>query len=472
MNRFAASDREVVRENGLPEELINSREKILAYSGLPADKVQMFTAHLEEYKRIQGDYRADRQIRRLRGALTELFFEVYGLVARKVLQEKNPGRLYKMFLQYGYMDEELAGKESTLILYEMANQTQPEGNYDVYNGLTWLEQIRNQEKEPSVNDFGLDYQDMFREKRKRGELREEDKASYDEDLDGRMEHEIGSLFKMGQRMCCGRLNDYFPIFHQGMVIGDLSETLVTPQKIEDSMNRVLQVDFSALHRETVYRNLEKGIRQELIMQAVEPDFILMPIFGGEGVMWQSLSGKLMNSPGRFLFPIFSSANLDELMIDAVAKFRWELSRSLSAYSLSDYQEGSLVGDYGSYIQFYRKNRDLSADAKEKIKVQINRNRNNTVEIFASDYFTWVQYESKGMLRLNKVVREILFKHCPFSQPIRDSLEKQPLFSSFIRRFENIRAKEARLLEARYAKLERSGIELDPELKDNLLYYQS
>ena len=223
MNRFAASDREVVRENGLPEELINSREKILAYSGLPADKVQMFTAHLEEYKRIQGDYRADRQIRRLRGALTELFFEVYGLVARKVLQEKNPGRLYKMFLQYGYMDEELAGKESTLILYEMANQTQPEGNYDVYNGLTWLEQIRNQEKEPSVNDFGLDYQDMFREKRKRGELREEDKASYDEDLDGRMEHEIGSLFKMGQRMCCGRLNDYFPIFHQGMVIGDLSK---------------------------------------------------------------------------------------------------------------------------------------------------------------------------------------------------------------------------------------------------------
>ena len=53
-------------------------------------------------------------------------------------------------------------------------------------------------------------------------------------------------------------------------------------KIEDSMNRVLQVDFSALHRETVYRNLEKGIRQELIMQAVEPDFILMPILRRRG----------------------------------------------------------------------------------------------------------------------------------------------------------------------------------------------
>lgn len=472
MNRFAATDGDAGWVDDLPEELTNSREKILAYSGLPTDKAQMFTAHLEEYKRIQGDYRADRQIRRLKGALTELFFEVYGLVAGKVLQEKNPGRLYKMFLQFGFIDEGLAGKENTLILYEIVNQIQPEGEYAVYNGLTWLEKIRNREKEPSVNDFGLDYQDMFREKKKRGELRDEDKASYDEDLDGRMEHEIGSLFKMGQRMCCGRLNDFFPIFHQGMVIGDLSEALVTPRKIEDSMNRVLQVDFSALHRETVYRNPEKGIRQELIMQAVKPDFILMPIFGGEGVMWQSLSGKLMNSSGRFLFPIFSSLNLDELMIDTVANFRWELSRSLSAYSLSDNQEGSLVGDYSSYIQFYKKSRDLSSEAKDKLKVQIEKKRNNTADVFASDYLTWVQYESRGMLRMNKVAREILFKHCPFSKPIRDTLEKQPLFSQFIRQFENIRAGEARLLEARYAKLQRSGIELDPELKDNLLYYKS
>lgn len=472
MNRFVATDGDTAWVNNMPEELINSREKILAYSGLPADKVQMFTAHLEEYKRIQGDYRADREIRRLKGSLTGLFFEAYGLVARKVLQEENSGRLYKMFLLFGFIDEELAGKENTLILYEIVNQIQPEGEYAVYNGLTWLGKIRNREKEPSVNDFGLDYQDMFREKKKRGELRDEDKTSYDEDLDGRMEHEIGSLFKMGQRMCCGRLNDFFPIFHQGMVIGDLSEALVTPRKIEDSMNRVLQVDFSALHRETVYRNPEKGVRQELIMQAVKPDFILMPIFGGEGVMWQSLSGKLMNSSGRFLFPIFSSLNLDELMIDTVANFRWELSRSLSAYSLSDNQEGSLVGDYSSYIQFYKKNRDLSSDAKDKLKVQIEKKRNNTADVFASDYFTWLQYESRGMLRMNKVAREILFKHCPFSKPIRDSLEKQPLFSQFIRQFENIRAREARLLEARYAKLQRSGIELDPELKDNLLYYQS
>ena len=160
------------------------------------------------------------------------------------------------------------------------------------------------------------------------------------------------------------------------------------------------------------------------------------------------------------------------MIDTVAKFRWELSRSLSAYSLSDYQEGSLVGDYSSYIQFYKKNRDLSSEAKEKLKVQIEKKRNNTAEIFASDYFTWVRYESKGMLRLNKVARQILFKHCPFSQPIRNSLEKQPLFSQFIRQYENIIARQARLLEARYSKLRRSGIELDLELKDNLLYYKS
>lgn len=208
------------------------------------------------------------------------------------------------------------------------------------------------------------------------------------------------------------------------------------------------------------------------MQAVRPDIILMPVIGTEGAMWQSLSGKLINSPGRFLFPIFSSANLDELMIETLARFRWELSRSLSAYSLSDYQEGSLAGDYSSYIQFYKKNRNLSSGAKEKLKLQIDKKHKHTPDVFASDYFTWVLYESKGMLRLNKVAREILFKHCPFSHPIRDRLEKQPLFSQFIRPFENIRARQARLLEARYAKLRRGGINLDKELEDNLLYYRS
>lgn len=472
MNRFSEPYPDVEGDNGLPEEVRNSLEKILAYSGLAPERARLFTAHLEVFKRLSDNPRADKEIRRLKGALATLFFEVYGMVARKVLEDKNPGRVYQMFLHYGFMDEGLAGVDNTLTLYEMVDQAPGEGKCSVYNGQTWLGKIISREKEPSVNDFGLDYQDVFREKKRRGEITDKDKAQYDEDLDGRIDHEIGGLFKMGQRMCCGRSSDYFPIFHRGMVTGDLSKSLVTPQRLEESLDRILQVDFSALHRETVYSNPEKGIRQELIMQAVWPDFILMPVFGAEGVMWQGLSGKLMNSPGRFLFPIFLSANLDDVMLETVAKFRWELSRALFAYTLSDSQEGALVGDYSSYIQFYKKNRDLSSDAKEKLKVQIEKKRNHTADVFASDYYAWVQYESKGLLRLNKVAREILFKHCPFSRPIRDSLEKQPLFSQFIRQFENIRARQARLLEARYAKLQRSGIELDKELEENLRYYQS
>ncbi len=326
MNRFSEPYPDVEGDNGLPEEVRNSLEKILAYSGLAPERARLFTAHLEVFKRLSDNPRADKEIRRLKGALATLFFEVYGMVARKVLEDKNPGRVYQMFLHYGFMDEGLAGVDNTLTLYEMVDQAPGEGKCSVYNGQTWLGKIISREKEPSVNDFGLDYQDVFREKKRRGEITDKDKAQYDEDLDGRIDHEIGGLFKMGQRMCCGRSSDYFPIFHRGMVTGDLSKSLVTPQRLEESLDRILQVDFSALHRETVYSNPEKGIRQELIMQAVWPDFILMPVFGAEGVMWQGLSGKLMNSPGRFLFPIFLSANLDDVMLETVAKFRWELSR--------------------------------------------------------------------------------------------------------------------------------------------------
>lgn len=48
---------------------------------------------------------------------------------------------------------------------------------------------------------------------------------------------------------------------------------------------------------------------------------------------------------------------------------------------NDIKLKSLTSEYMDYIQFYRKNHDLSDEAREKVKPQIQKGRNNSREIF-------------------------------------------------------------------------------------------
>ena len=84
-------------------------------------------------------------------------------------------------------------------------------------------------------------------------------------------------------------------------------------------------------------------------------------------------------------------------------------------SWNNIQIKSLTSEYSDYIQFYRKNRDLSEDKKEKLKMQIQKCRNNTREVFVTDYINWIRHEAKGGITLNKTVREIMATYCPFTK---------------------------------------------------------
>ncbi|NPV92861.1 MAG: hypothetical protein HPY50_19005 [Firmicutes bacterium] len=453
---------------GIPDELKNSAAKILAFSGIPEERAALLQANLRLFQNLKDKNMMDNEARRIREIVAKVFFEVYEAVLKRVIREKSRDRLPQMLLRFAYLDENLLTPEQVMALYQMTES--PAGNVglSIYDTGAWMEQVYSMEKDPSLNEYGLDYFDVFRDKKKRGELTEQDRVGYERDCDGRLQHELLNLFRLGQRICCGHVGSYFPTLHKGMIQGYLEKSLVTPERVKESLNRVLEVDFSAFHRELVYSQ-PGGIQKELIMKPVMPDFILVPTFGSRAVMWQGLTGKVRNSPGRILFPQFTSENLDNLMIDAVAKFRWDLSKSMYSYTNND-GPGSLVSDYIDYLQFYRKNRDLSDEAREKVKKQVDKYRNNTGEIFAADYHTWITYESKGLVRLNKVARKILFKHCPFSKTVREGLVNQPLYSEMITRFNTQQNKKAKLLEARYMKQVKPGTPADPELMDNLIYH--
>ena len=93
------------------------------------------------------------------------------------------------------------------------------------------------------------------------------------------------------------------------------------------------------------------------------------------------------------------------------------------------------------------------------------------EIFTTDYEQWVNHEAKGIIRLNKVSRSILFRYCPLPKPVREHLAKHPMFADLETQFRNVRAKQTRELENRYLKLSRSNTPIDEEMQENLRFYK-
>ena len=141
-------------------------------------------------------------------------------------------------------------------------------------------------------------------------------------------------------------------------------------------------------------------------------------------------------------------------------------------SWNNIQYKSLTSEYADYIQFYKKNKELSEERKEKIKQQIMKGKNSTREIFVQDYELWIKSEALGAMRLNKVAREILAMYCPFNKEIREAVETQPAFADPIARFKRDRIKKVRELELKYhAYTTKQGIALTQELLHNLSFYK-
>ena len=455
----------------LPEELKNSTIKILEYSEISEDKATCFMMNLTAFRNLRDKLATDETSRNIRNAVTDTFFEIYKAVFRKAYHLKENSRLIKMFLSYGYMDEKLLDNDQVLAIYKLTGMRNAAGEANVYYMEEWLTKIFEMGKDPSLNQFGQDYNDVFRELKKRGQVADKDKMAYDNDTDGRLTYETNNMFRTNHKLCQGQISLYFPILHRDIAPRNPIRSLVTPALIKEKLNRILEIDYSAFHREINYRDPSKGIEKELVMMSVIPDFILMPVYGSRAIMWQEIAGRVRSSPGRLLIPVFTDENLDDMLVRLVGNFRWELCRTMMGAAWNDVTQNSLTSEYTDYIQFYRKNRDLTDDAKERVKSLIVKHHNKTRDIFTSDYELWINNESKSNPRLNKVARGILFKHCPFSKELRSQMERQPMYVDIVTQMKNQRAKQAKELDNRYKHYIKANGTLDAILEKNLEFYR-
>lgn len=446
---------------------------ILEFAQTEPDESAAFLAQVESYRSLPDMTSTDAAAYKIRKQIAPLFYNIYFKVFMQAVEDEDAASpIIEMFLNFGFMDTKLAGEENTKALYDLTGRLRQFKSERVYTIFTWLKSIYFGRNEPSKNEFELDYPAYLLEQKKNGDLNEEQVKKMQNDQKEKVRFEIQNMFNSANRITYGKITTFCPILCEFDLINTIDKMAVTVERLEDELNKIRKIDFSAFYREVNFTNAANDIlSHELLMSEVLPDIILMPNAGTRAMMWQETADKRRDTRARFLFPIFTAANLEEMMIETVGRYRWEMCRKIQGVRWNDIREKSLTSEYCDYLQFYRKNRDLSADAKDKLKTAIQRAKNNYREVFVKDYQSWINYESKGSFRLNKVAREILIVYCPFAKDIRAALKVNPMYQLSIPKFERDNAKKAQRLTALYEKYQKAGGEITEELQQNLLYCQ-
>lgn len=453
-------------------QLDRSMDKLMEYGGMAADKAELFGNCVKVFTSLKDKFSSEDTVRRLRRNLSDLFYELYEAVFLRAHKEGAKSRLVEMFLDYGYLSEGLLDRNQLIQLYHRKEEpVGGQGEIPVYTASEWLGAVYEMRKDPSKNEFDMDFYEDLRERKKSEHMTAEQERAYLENKEVRLRFEVKNMFRYNCRTVSGQISTFVPFLFKEQLPSDLSRLCLTKGMIKDALRSVTEVDFSAFYREMLYVNQEKGIEKEYVQREVYPDIVLLPVFGNRGSMWQEITGRKRDTAGRFLFPAFTDGSGRDMMIPVIGRFRWELCRTIQGPSWNDIKVRSLTSEYSDYIQFYRKNKDLTEERKEKIKMQIQRARNSTKEIFVMDYETWIRHESQGSMRLNKVAREILATYCPLNKGLREKLCRQTMYEDAMARFVREAARKLREFEIRMRHIELNKGEITPELQETLHYYK-
>ncbi|MCH5250127.1 MAG: cyclic nucleotide-binding domain-containing protein [Lachnospiraceae bacterium] len=448
----------------IKRELTDSLNIILSYSECDEETVSAFRTSIDKFKKLPDKNATDDTCRKLRTSITKNFYKIYSNAFLKSLSDHKVPRIVKMFFNFGYVDETLAGLENAAYLYTIVDSLPSDPSKGVYTVYEWLTAIYEGRKVPSRNEFDNDYPAYVRDLKIRGEIAAADEARMLNDQKEQVLFELNNMITSGNKMTFGRISIFSPIFLESNVLKDLENTLVSAEMVEKSFKNIRSIDFGAYYRETLYSNPDIGIGKESIDVEILPDIILMPNVGVRGVAWQEIEGRKRTSPARMMVSIFEMEDLNNILVRLTGEYRWEMCKRIQGARWNDVSEPSLTSEYFDYIQFYKKNRELSVDAKDKIKLSMQKAKNSFKEMFVRDYEAWILYEGTGSPRLNKVARTILFTHCPFAKDVRDKLKINPLYKDMMDRYDIKLAQRLRHLDNLSQKLNNNGVTIPKEIE--------
>jgi len=467
---------EVEAADGIKQNLKDALYTILEYSELPEEERNKFARGVHEFTQFRDRTSTDDDVFRLRRELTRDFFAVYTPVFLKSLNDEKVPTVIKMFLNFGFMDVALAGAENADYLYSIADSYKGKPSAGIYTITEWLTAIYNGEKEPSQGDLDTDYATHVKEtvqgmRLPPAQAEKEEKRLLKDNM-GKLRFELEAVFPVGNKITFGRVSSYVPIFADHNVQRNIDKALVTPRLLQENLDAILELDFSAFHREVQYSNPEIGINTMQLNKAQRPNFILMPNVGTRGVMWQEIEGRNRQTPCRMFLPAFFLEDFKTALIRLVGEFRWEMTKRVQGTRWSDPTSPSLTSEYFTYLQFYRGNRDLSVDAKASVKTELMRARNVFRAVFVSNYIDWLCYEANGSQRLNKVARKIMFQYCPLPKEKREKLAgTNPQYAEALKPYDLAKRQAVQKLANAIQRVEKFGKGVPAEITSEMDFMQ-
>lgn len=448
--------------------LHDSLSVILEYADLDEEGMAACKKSFASYKALPNKAATSEEAESLRQEITTHFYTLYSMVAVKNLKTGDAPLPVLLFLYFGFMDEELAGVENCLTLVETLKQitASQTGIYAFYD---WLKAIYTGQKEPSRNEYEEDFSDYIHKQKLSGTLSEADLRALSDNKISKVIFELRNMFPITNKMTYGRLSSFCPVFLAENAVKPLATTYVTAATLGQAITKIKTIDFSLFYRSILNPDTQSSYK-ETIHAEILPDIILMPNVGIHGVMWQEIEGKKRATPSRMVFSIFHMDDVYATMIRLAGEYRWEICKRIQGFRWNDITTPSLTSEYYDYIQFYRKNRSLSSEARERIKNSLQRAHNSFKEMFIRDYIQWIMFESTGSPRLNKVAREILFKYCPFATPIRNTLRVNPQYGDLCQRYDLKREQKLHHLNQFSKKLLLSNKPVPAEVEHEIEYY--
>ncbi len=467
----AASLRAGADFDAIKQELKGSSSRILAFCGFPSEENQKIQAMLKDLREQKTPLDSTPELRRLKKPIAQAYWQAYEKAFLLYKQNRgNVPRFIKLMLNYGFFDEQFLDMEHIVSLCTLEDTSRGKAEYPIFNATDWLDYIGSGKEEPSVDEMGQTYLERLKlEHKDMGWKRESDVPAEINSYENRVKEELKHFVETNVKLTSGSPITAFPILTRYHVMQDLEKSFITREKLSSMVDQLLAVDYSAFHRELVLNDEERKIFKEFVQVQVFPNMILLPSIGNKAMMWQELAiARRKDSPGRFAFPIFATGDLYTMLIEAVGAFRWELLKTVLGPEWNDVSRSSLTSDYTDYVQFYKKNRELSEEVKERLSAEFKRFRDDRSK-FVNDYTMWIRFESQGSMKLNRVVRGIFYRHIPFSKEVRDQVCTQPAFSEFHNRFMNIRRRKLIELENRWKKYGDKD-SLPPPLRETLKFY--
>jgi len=413
-------------------------------------------AAMEKYHKIVDKFDTVGDTRKIKKDLDNIYWDFYKDLFIHYIDKGGQLPIEAiLMLRYGVLDENTLNEETIACLKSTPIDTPHK--LPIYFADEWLEKICNNEETPSINGLGQTYNEY---------LKENNITAVDA-TNEMLKYEIKEVLAAAMRTCAGMLSNQTPILDSDYISLKPENSIVTKEKLEQTVREILAVDYSCFYREV---RLVYAGDSDFVQKEIEPNFIIVPVAGSRAVCWQELDGKNKMSRARIMVPLFATADLKEMLLLALAHFRWELAKTIAGPNWGDPVEGGLTGKYFDYTSTFKQSKELSEEVKEKIKKQFKKLA-QTKDRFADDYILWINFESQAIFKLNVLNRDIFYNYVPFAKNIRDKVASNPNFQKLNFKFVNLNTKKLQQIDTKIKKLEKAGIEIPEDVRREYEFYK-